>query len=217
IVSLSADGTLARTSLDGASVVIARGIGRAAAWSYAPARHLLAYGCDPGELCLYDVGQEAVLPVAASVHTARPDSFSLSRDGSRLAVMSRDAVLTVFDIADPAHAQVLLQRPIPGGSDVAVFEDDIVGAGIPHGIEFIRRRGGPGGLEFPDRSYWDASPDEHLFAIATIHGQVSILEGSPVRLAARRDLCRGRIAGIQFIPGRRSLAYACMEGTVGIW
>jgi WD40 repeat protein len=30
-------------------------------------------------------------------------------------------------------------------------------------------------------------------------------------------VCRGRVAGIQFIPGQRSLAYACTEGTVGIW
>ena len=217
IVSLSADGTLARTSLDGASVVVARGIGRTAVWSYAPARHLLAYGCDPGGLCLYDVGRDAVVPVAASVHDARPDHVSLSRDGDRLAVMSRDGALTVFDIADPAHAKVLLQRPVQGGSDVVFFERDIVGAGTLNSVEFIHLQGGSERFEAPDSSYWDASPDEHLFALATIHGQVSIMEGSPVRLAARRDLCRGRVAGIRFIPGRRSLAYACAEGTVGIW
>ncbi|HEX3475110.1 MAG TPA: WD40 repeat domain-containing serine/threonine-protein kinase [Kofleriaceae bacterium] len=217
IVSLSADGTLARTSLDGASVVVARGVGSARIWSYAPARHLLAYGCDPGDLCLYDVGRDAVIPVAASLRSARPDRFALSRDGNRLAVMSRDAVLTVFDIADPAHPAVLLQRPIQDGSDVTFFDRDIIAAGTPHSVEFVHLQGGSERFEVPDSSYWDASPDEQLFALATIHGQVSILEGSPVRIAARKDLCNGRVAGMQFIPGRRSLAYACTAGTVGIW
>jgi WD40 repeat protein len=217
IVSLSADGTLARTSLDGAPVVVARGVARAGVWSYAPSRRLLAYGCDPGDVCLYDVGRDAVIPVAASLRGVRPAGVSLSRDGARLAVMSRDAALTVLDIADPAHPAVVLQRPVPGGGDVRFFEDDIVGAGTAHGIEFVHLQGGSEAFEVPDNSYWDASPDEHLFALATIHGQVSIMEGSPVRLAARRDLCRGRVAGVQFIAGRRSLAYACKEGTVGIW
>ena len=47
IVSLSADGTIARTGLDGASAVVARGVARAGLWAYAPSRQLLVYSCDP--------------------------------------------------------------------------------------------------------------------------------------------------------------------------
>ena len=132
-------------------------------------------------------------------------------------MMSRDAVLTVLDIADPARPAVLLRRPIHHGTDVKFFEDDLIAAGTSEGVEFVHLEGSSEVIEVPGSSYWDASPDEHLFALATNHGQVSIMEGSPVRLTASKDLCRSRIAGIQFAPGRRSLAYACQEGTVGIW
>ena len=84
------------------------------------------------------------------------------------------------------------RRSIPHGDDVKFFEDDILAANTADGVEFVHLQGGSEAFPLADNSYWDASPDEHLFAITDIHGQISVMEGSPVRLAARSDLCRGR-------------------------
>jgi WD40 repeat protein len=48
-------------------------------------------------------------------------------------------------------------------------------------------------------------------------GQALVFEGFPGRIAAQTQLCRGPVFGVQFIAGRRELAYACRAGTVGLW
>jgi WD40 repeat protein len=217
ILSLSVDGTLARTARDGSSTVVARDVARIAEASYSPARHLLAYACDPADLCLYDVARDTRIPPASVLKGAHPVGISFSRDGRRLAIMSKESELMVFEVADAARPALQLRRPIARGDDVKFFEDDIVAANTADGIEFVHLQGGSEAFPVADNSYWDASPDEHLFAITNIRGQISVMEGSPVRLAARSDLCRGRFAGIQFVPGQRSIAYACRDGAVGIW
>ncbi|HEY6178204.1 MAG TPA: WD40 repeat domain-containing protein, partial [Kofleriaceae bacterium] len=217
ILSLSVDGTLARTARDGSSVVVARGVARAADSTYAPVRHLLAFACDPADLCFYDAARDAPIPRADILRGTHPYSVSLSRDGNRLAVMTEQSELMVLDVVDPARPAVRFRKPIAHGADVRFFEDDIVAVNTIEAIEFVHLGGGSEVFPAPDNAYYDVSPDEHLFAITDMHGRISVVEGSPVHLAAHSELCRDRFAGIQFIPGRRSVAYACRDGSVGIW
>lgn len=103
------------------------------------------------------------------------------------------------------------------GIDVEFIDDNIVVVGSTAGIEFIRTNGDSEKFSLPELSQWAASASEHKLALATTRGQAVILESFPLHVAARAELCHGPIAGLAFVPGRQSIAYACREGAIGIW
>jgi WD40 repeat protein len=217
IVSLSVDGTISGTSRDGRSTVLSRTVSRSGLSSYAPSRHLLAYGCNPSGLCLFDVLHAVSIPTASPLRNVDIMSVAFSPDGTLLGVMSHDAVLRVFDVTDPARPALRLTRAIAGGVDVEFIADDIVAAGAPTGIEFVRTNGASERYSLPDISRWAPSTSEHQLAVATTNGEVVILGSFPARVVARTTLCHGPTTGLRFIPGRRSFAYACKDGEIGIW
>jgi WD40 repeat protein len=217
IVSLSTDGTISRTSLDGKSAVLARGVAQNGRSSYAPSRHLLAYACDPADLCLLDVLHGARIPVASLLRDAHIAGLSFSPDGALLAVMSREAVLRVLDVTDPARPSLRLTKPIRDGIDVGFLDENVIVAGTTAGVEFVRLNGDSERFSTPNSSNWGIQTREHELALATTTGQAFILKPFPLQVAARTELCHGPIVGLQFIPVRQGVAYACREGTVGIW
>jgi hypothetical protein len=193
VLSLSSAGGIMRTAADGTSVVVASGTG-AGDLAYAPRHHLLAYSCTPASVCMYDVLHEARIPLATVLQNVRPTSIALSPNGDQLAVMSQESELMLLDIADPARPALMFRKTIFHGGDVKFFYDDIIAVCTAEGIEFVHLRGGSESFAVPENSYWDGSPDDHLFFLSDIHGQVSVMEGSPVHLLARAELCRGRFA-----------------------
>jgi serine/threonine protein kinase/WD40 repeat protein len=217
IVSLSSDGTIARTALDGTSTTVSRSVARNGQASYSAARKLLAFACDPSDVCIYDVLHGAQVPVAAILRRARPAGISFSPDGRLLAVMSQDAVLSILDVGDPSRPLLRLARPIKAGNDVKFLDDDTVAAGTLSGLEFVHMDGRSESFSVPDNTYWDARASDHLFTSATPRGDAFVFEGFPLRVAAHAQLCHGLITGLRFVPGRRGVAYVCREGTVGIW
>src|SRR5882672_10325779 len=72
-------------------------------------------------------------------------------------------------------------------------------------------------LPTPHGSYWDASASEHKLAVATTVGEALIVEGLPLRVSARNNLCHGPIVGLRFVYGRQAVAYACRDGAIGLW
>ena len=217
VVSFSTDGTISRTALDGTSVVLARGVAQIGRSSYSPSRHLLAYACDPSDLCLLDVLRGMQIPVASPLRDAHVVGISFSPDGALLAVMSQDATLRIFDVTDPTRPRPRLTKEIHGGVDVKFLDENIVAAGTEAGVEFVHLNGDSEPFSVPDSLNWDTRASEHKLALATTTGLAVILEAFPAHVSARADLCHGPIVGIQFIPGRQSIAYACREGAAGIW
>ncbi|HEX8110612.1 MAG TPA: serine/threonine-protein kinase [Kofleriaceae bacterium] len=217
ILSLSHDGTIARTSRDGRSTVVARNVSRSGIWAYAQSRHLLAYACNPSALCLLDALRAALIPTAAPLRDANIDGLDFSPSGNLLGMMSHDAVLRVFDVTDPARPALRLTRPIAGGYDVVFISDDIAVAGAPNGIEFIRMNGTSERYSLPGFWRWAAGRTEHQIALTTKQGEAVILDSFPARVVARTTLCHGPTAQLQFIPGRQSIAYACHDGALGTW
>jgi WD40 repeat protein len=218
ILSLSIDGTLARTSRDGKSMVLSRSVAKAGDWAYSSSRHLLAYVCSPG-LCLFDVLHATPVPMAPQFQGVHVTGAGFSQDGSLLAVTRAGAELEVLDITDPARPSVRFVKPIPGGRGVVFLGDDVVGLGSEAGIQFVRITG-DGELErfaLADVVAWDASASEHDLALATSTGQAVVLQSFPVRVTGRAELCHGPVVSVQLIPGRHSAAYACGDGAVGIW
>ena len=229
VVSLSTDGTIALTARDGSSRIVARGVADLGQSAYAPARHLLAYACDPADVCFYDVARTASVATAPALRGVRAAALAFSPRGTLLAWMSRDSVVKVLDVTDPQSPSVLLTRPVTGGTDVMFLDDDIVAAHTLTGLEFIHighiGHIGPLGpsaaadepFAVPGNSYWDANASAHQFATATERGQAVVFEGAPLRITARAELCHGPVSGLRFIPGRPDLAYACRSGVVGTW
>ncbi|HEX3766266.1 MAG TPA: serine/threonine-protein kinase, partial [Kofleriaceae bacterium] len=216
ILSLSSDGTIARTSREGGSVVVARGVAKRTVAMYSPARHLLAYTCDPADVCLFDVGHAAPLPIASALRGTNAIAMSFGPDGTLLAVISEQSVLTIFDVTDPAQPVVRLRKQTDHGIDVEFVGGDAVAVGSATGVELVAMNRDEERFSLPELSSWAASAREHELALAA-GGQAVVLDSVPLRIAARAKLCPAQITSMDFVPGRQSIAYACSEGTIGLW
>ena len=217
ILSLSLDGTIARTARDGTSVVVSREASRQGIAAYSAPRGLLAYVCNPSDLCLFDVAHDAAFGVAPVLRNTSFGGVSFSPDGALLAVISNDSVVRILDVADPARPTLRLTRTIEGGLDVEFAGDDLVVVGRRDAIEFMRIAGATERFAVSDVVRWAIDTARHEVALATAAGKGLIVGDLPVHAVAQIDLCHGPAAGVQFIPGRRSVAYACRDGAVGIW
>jgi WD40 repeat protein len=217
IVSLSADGTIAHTSLAGRSVAVSQDVARIGLSAYTPARHLLAYACNPANICIRDIRQHSPTTIAPVLRDSHAVGLAFSPNGTRIATMSQDAVLNVFDIKDLKAPLALLTKAIPGGNDVKFLDEDVIVAGTRGRLFFVHTSGRSESIDAPDNSFWDADSNRRRFAVSDTKGGAVILEGSPIRVIARATLCQGTPIGLQFVPKRNSIAYACREGNIGIW
>ncbi|HET7499771.1 MAG TPA: WD40 repeat domain-containing serine/threonine protein kinase [Kofleriaceae bacterium] len=213
IISLSRGGTIARTSRDGQSTVVARGVSRSGIPAYSRTRKLLAYTCDPVDLCLFDVARVAAIPPAPVLRGVNAIASAFSPDGTLLALISQDGVLRILDLGDPAHPEVRLTRPV-GGLDVEFVGANTVAVGDMAGVHFMRTTGEVESFAIQDIARWNAGDGK--LAIMTERGQALVLESFPVRVAARATLCHGPLADFRFASATR-IAYACREGVIGIW
>jgi WD40 repeat protein len=217
IVSLSTDGTITRTARDGSSVILSRGVASSAKMDYSPERHLLAYACDPSALCFYDILRNSRFAVAPIFREAHPVGISFGRNGTALAMMSRDGVLRVIDVTTPDNPTIRLIKKVDNGSDLVFFRDDVVVAGSVKSIEFVHSDGNSESFGFPNTSYWDTDASKKRFAVATIDGHAFIFEGSRIHVAVRARLCQGPVIGLQFMPTGQRIVYGCRDGTIGFW
>jgi WD40 repeat protein len=216
VISVGIDGTIALTASDGSSTVIARGVAELCTPAYAPERHLLAYVCDPSDICLYDVLRGAAIEKAPALRGTGAAALALSPDGTRLAWMASDSTLHVVGLGDPAHPSSVFVRPTLGGTDVKFLGNDVVVAHVSSGLEFIDMSQHSESIA-AGNSYWDASAAPRRFVTISRQGEGTLLEAQPARIIARAALCPGPAAGVKFIPGREEIAYACKNGVVGVW
>jgi WD40 repeat protein/tRNA A-37 threonylcarbamoyl transferase component Bud32 len=220
VVSLSADGTIARTTRDGRSRVLARGVAHSGRSAYSRARHLLAYVCDPDDVCLLDAATGAPIASAPALRGLAAARVALSPSGNLLAVMAKTSQLTVLDVRDPAAPQVQLARPVALGDDVMFIDEQTIAAGTAEGAEVVPLTGAPARFAIADSSYWDADAGSHRLAISSVRGNVILIARPPngaAAITARAELCHGQTSGLQLIPGRTEIAYACKDGTLGLW
>jgi len=217
ILSLSLDGTIARTARDARVSVVTRGVARSSAWAYAPGKHLLAYACNPSDVCLFDTQRAARTATASALADVKIAGLALSPAGNLLAVLSRDAVLTILDVADPAHPVIQSTRPDHAGSGIMFVDERTVAIDVPTGVEVVALDGGRTTFPVQDGSAWDARADTRSLAFGTAWGQASVLALDPPRVAASVELCRDRVVGLRFLPGQAGLVYACRAGAIGTW
>jgi WD40 repeat protein len=217
IISLSIDGTIARTSSDQTSVILARGAASWPVWSYEPSRHLLAYACDPADLCILDIVQGIRIPTHVNFHDVHLAGASFSPKGTQLALISRAGVVRVFDVALPAQPVERLHATIDYGHAVLFVDEYTIAVGTPDGLKLVRMNGNIQTLQIANGSYWEADPIAHQIALATTQGQGFLVETEHLNIILHDTLCHEAVSGLSFIPGRHAVAYACKDGTIGIW
>jgi WD40 repeat protein len=215
IISLGVEGTIARTSPGQPRAVLARDATRWSAHAYAPARHVLAYFCGVADLCMLDVLHGVRLPVPPVFRGVDLAGVAFSPGGDQLALLSRGGILEVFDVAVLARAARRLQLATDHGVAVRFVDETRIIVEIAGGIQLARMTGELQTLRVPDGSLLDAGASGAAFA--TTRGQAVVLELDPLRVVTRQDLCHDRVTGLRFVPGKPVLAYACKDGTVGIW
>ena len=215
VVSLSLDGTITETTRGGASRVVARGVKSKRTSAYAPAQHLLAYACDPDDVCMFDISRSRV--VAADVlRGLQPDALSFSPAGNRLAVLSHDGILHAFGVGDPAHPSELRHLPSKGAFGVLFVDDDRVATASPDGITIQDDRATLAvPLEAP--TAWDRSSETHRLVVGNKDGEAIVIETSDGSVTSRARPCTGKVNGLRFIPQHHLIGYVCRSGAVGTW
>src|SRR5262249_19887919 len=116
VISLSIDGTISETSLDGTSRILWSGVKRRLPFAYAISRHLLVYVCEPAALCFMDIITKNVIRVTARAGYS-PIDLSFSPDGSQLAIIAESGDLLILDVAFPQQPteRVRIHSGVAGG------------------------------------------------------------------------------------------------------
>jgi WD40 repeat protein len=216
IFTLSQDGTIARTSLAGMVSVVAHGVTKSCVPGYNDSLHLLAYTCDPADLCLFDIARNERVPTAPAFRGLNASAVSFAPHQALLSVLSRDHVLHIFDVKDPMKPVLRLTKLIEGAVDGEFTTDDMVVTGSETGLEFVNLNGDTETFAFPGIQRWNVSKTHHAIGLSNPTGQAIVLEDFSTSSIVRAELCHGPVGDIQIMAGRRA-AYSCRSGTVGIW
>jgi WD40 repeat protein len=216
VVSLGVDGTIVRTEPDGRSVRIASGVRSGGAFAYAESRHLLAYVCDPDDLCILNLGTKKLLR-AESHRGESLLALSFSPDERQLALLTLAGRLRVMDVESSGQPVERFYADAGTGGGVLFVDRDAIAIGDSDGLVMVRRDGTMRRLRDPDGSLWDVGPNEREVAVATITGQAYLVDADSLRVTAREQLCRDAVSGLRSISRRHVVAFACKEGTIGVW
>jgi WD40 repeat protein len=221
IVSMSTDGTITRTFRDKTSVVLAKGVSTRGRFAYAPLRGLLAYGCDPANVCVWDVRRGQPVPLPAAFRDWQLARVVFSQSESRLALLSFDGLVRAFDISSPERPLQLLELKRSDGIGLLFADDDTLIIGLSNdggGLELASMNGSTQTLMIHDNFQWDAIPSEHRIILATQHGGDGLqIAAAPLRIVSHTQLCHGAPTGLKVLPGKHVAAYSCRDGTVGTW
>jgi serine/threonine protein kinase/WD40 repeat protein len=216
VISLSIDGTISRTSPDGRSRLITTGVKKAGVYAYAPSRHLLAYICDPGDLCILETTTDKQIHVPPRPGYS-PRALSFSPDERQLALLSDTGELRILDVAFPEPPSERFQMSSVPGSGVLFVERDTVAVGTLDGLRLVHVNGTVQSLVDPDGGLWDIGPTEHQLAVGTYTGKIYLLDTRTLDVSAHVQPCHSLVSGLKSLPTQRVVAFACKEGLIGIW
>jgi WD40 repeat protein len=220
IITLSSDGTVSRTTPDGTSVVVARNVKHGADFAYSASSHVLAYVCEPEDLCLLEITSGRSLHIPPKDPSYVPRYLSFSPDDSELALLSPTGDLRVLAVDFTAFPALPAERfhvhdVHPGG--VLFVNRDAIVASLPDGLALVHRNGEMQELIHPDGTLWDTGPIDHDLVCASSKGDLILVSTDNLRITKRASVCHDAVSGLKSLPAKHAVAYACKEGTVGIW
>ena len=220
VTTVGIDGTIARTSRAGAVAILARGVSGGAEGqvviAYAPERHLLAYSCEPHDLCLFDVRRATRVALADAFRGVAVTQLAFAPTGNRLAVGASDGTLTVYDVTAPEQP---IRRTATRAVAVAKLEfadDATLVVDAEAGLAVVDRNGGSRLLASGVGS-WTVDPLGGRLAFSTRDGLATVVDLHSQRPAVAASLCSGEVSALRFVPVRELVAYECKRGTLGTW
>jgi WD40 repeat protein len=209
VLSIGRDGVVALTDGD-RTRVLARDAAPSQFQRRAPGRGLVAYPSEDG-VGLLDTARAKLIATPAALRLGRVADLAFSADEQRLAVLTADHVVRVFDVARLDQPRALVTQPIAGSVAVGLVGDALV-VGTTAGLAFVRARGTET-LALPELDSWAVGRD--AVVLATAHGDGLVVRGAKV--SGPVALCPGGVTALAVIPNEHRAAYTCKAGDVGIW
>ena len=216
-MSLSTDGTIVRTLPDQRSIVLAENVAPRGWYSYAPSRGLLAYGCDPANLCMWDVHRSMKLPISEHAGEIQPSGIAFSPSGARLALITTAGALRVFDVTVPVGLTERSHMDTEQGIAVLFVDEDTIAVAGRETLQIVRNNSLSRPLVIGEPYFWDASADGRSMVLGTIRGQGNLVDLAHMNITKRITLCHSSVSAAKFIPQQAAVAYSCKEGTIGTW
>jgi WD40 repeat protein len=211
LLSLSVDGSIATTTADGRSRLVAsNAIGRnVSAWS--PTRELLAYPCHPDGTCFFAVNSSLIPPHLPDRRT--PSYIDFSRNGRRLAVRY-EADVVVWDLGDK-DARQLSRATIPDAKRLFYASDALI-------VATARQIGviDPASATFEPLIDFPASvaaSDEDDIIFGNPSGDLLLLPSSDFQHKSLiSEVCDSAVNAVAIDHVSGFIAYGCQDGDVGV-
>jgi len=210
LLSISEDGTIATTTIDGTSHRIAANATSDNVSSFSRTRELLAYACQPEGLCILDPIHQATEIVPG---LGVPGAVAFSPDGQKLAARYGDH-LVVSRLTGAPAATVRIDVPTARG---LVFVSDtrllVVAKHSVQLVELDTRRVGPA-IAMAASAF---ASDGDRVVLGNDRGEILQLRARDwPGPAAPLAVCSGRINAVIALATKQLYAYACQDGDVGV-
>jgi eukaryotic-like serine/threonine-protein kinase len=221
LVTLSADGTVAKTTPAGVHRVIARGIPAPYAFDYDAHRRLLAYACNTASICLLDVEAETTRPSPSDGAPITPLYLAFSPRGDLLAAISADGNATIWPVSGGRAASPRYQTRVPGARSIIFVDENTVAVQTPEHVELVhldaRAPTEPVQLPVAAASRLDSSSDHQIVVLGTEGGALIIIDSRSNQIVRQETVCKGNVNKVLVVTARAGIAYACQDGDAGIW
>jgi len=213
LLSISEDGRVAVTTLDGTWRVVASNAAIRVPSAFSSARGLLAYACRPEGICLLD-------PIRRSGHALRtpgfgvPASLDLAPDGERLVARYGERIV-LWNLAGPT-ATAVAHADLPAVRQVSYASARHVIAVADHRVYLVEAATGRVAPPAELDATAVASDGDRIVA-GDAHGAIVVLDArSWPRPGRPRAVCAARVTAVVVLPAKQAFAYACQNGEFGI-
>jgi WD40 repeat protein len=197
--------------------VLARNVAPKGRVAYARSRGLLAYGCDPANVCIWDTRHDRPISTSKQLSGLQPAGLAFSPSEAQLGIIESTGVLRVFDISDPNRPNERTHIDTNHGVALLFIDENAVAIATADSVRIVRAGTFSKTISIGEPFLWDTSNAQNLMAVATIQGNGLLIDLTQMSIVSRISLCHGPASGLKFLTQQGTLAYSCREGTVGIW
>ena len=212
LLSISEDGTIAVTTADGKSEIVARDATRDDASDFTTARGLLAYACQPKAICILDPIRRSRTMIPAAEPEA-PAGIAFSPDGTRLAARYGDRIVVWQVDSEPSRS--VLRTSVPAAQRPMFVTEGALAVIAAHRVHLIDLRSKATHVLEVSASV-AASSGEGILIGTGEGGILAVTASTWPKPSWTYPVCSGRVNGITALRSRHAFAYACQTGDVGI-
>jgi len=222
LVTVSDDGSVARTSPDGAIRIIARGVAWSDTFDYSGTGRWLGHACEATAICLLDLETERQRPGPPGMAGFAPVGVAFSPDGDHLAAISASGETAIWQLSDGALPDRRLEARLGSGEALQFVDASTLATLARDGIYLFhldrsgRPLAAPRAFPIADAREISASAELHLVAVATTSGRLVVIDTASDRIVDDAVICKGQLNKVAVIALRRTIAYGCEDGDAGV-